>query len=276
VAEDEETVVAGRQGGAREARVAAAPKGARVVKLKSWDASNSRKTSFFTQHPESSPDTRKVMSTATNGTQVKGNPWDMTVGGGGGGGDYVCCPPGNFPGAIVAMFDVGFQPEKDMKTGTMTERRKLVMVFELNKKQPDGKPFVLAKKYTWSMNEKSNFYKDVVNITGARFKEGEKFNPLSLVSVPVMVNVTNTSNGEKTYHDISSVSQYPEGFPTPPEPTHEALAWSVMTGDPIPAGLEWVPFVYGKSIQALAEESAEWKKKANPAAATGNDDDPPY
>lgn len=222
------------------------------------------------------------MSTVTsNGSQAKltSNPWDMTVGGGGGGGDYACCPPGNFPGTIVGMFDVGHQSEKDLKSGTMTEKRKLVVVFELNKKQPDGKPFILTNKYTWSMNEKSHFFRDVTNIMGAKFKEGEKFNPLSLVSLAVMINVTNSQNGDKTYHNIGSVSQYPEGFPAPPPSTHESVAWTVMTGDPIPAGIDWVPFVYGKSIKTLAEESAEWKRKADTptvVVVAADDDEIPF
>jgi hypothetical protein len=96
--------------------------------------------------------------------------------------------------------------------GTTVEKRKLVIVFELAKKKPDGSPFVLAMRQTWSMHEKANFYKLVTNITGAKFKEGEKFNPLGLLALPVMVNVTNTSSGDKTYHDIGNVSQFPEGF----------------------------------------------------------------
>jgi hypothetical protein len=217
----------------------------------------------------------------TNGNKATSNPWDIPVGGGGAGGEYVCCPPGNFPGTIVGIFDIGYQAEKDMKTQTLVERRKVVLIYELAKKQPDGKPFVLAKRYTWSMNEKSNLYKDVTNITGARFKEGEKFNPLSLLGVPVMVNVTNTQSGEKTYHDITALSQFPEGF-TVPTPTHEQTAWSVCTNEPFPDGMEWLPFVYGKSIKTLAEESVEFKNRSDDPIATstasnpGTDDDIPF
>jgi hypothetical protein len=223
------------------------------------------------------------MSTVTSGTVSKApntpaNPWEMTVGGGGSGGDYVACPPGNFPGIMVGIFDIGHQEEKDMKTGTMVEKRKLVIVFELAKKKPDGSPFLLAMRQTWSMHEKANFYKLVTNITGAKFKEGEKFNPLGLLALPVMVNVTNTSSGDNTYHDIGNVSQFPEGF-TVPTPTHKPISWTVMSGTPFPDDMDWLPFVYGKSVKELVAMSAEARKRSGESADVIPDADldrPPF
>jgi hypothetical protein len=231
------------------------------------------------------------MSTATspnaNGVRnenIPADPWMMTVGGGGGGGDYVACPPGNFPGTLVGIFDIGHQEEKDMNTGGTVEKRKIVLAYELSKKKPDGSPFVLAQRQTWSMHEKANFYKLVTNITGAKFKEGEKFNPLSLLGLPVMVNVTNTTSGDKTYHDIGNISQFPEGFSVP-TPTHKPISWSVLIGIPFPDDLTWVPFIYGKSIKELAEASSEVKKRgsgngggspAPAASSSGVDDSIPF
>jgi hypothetical protein len=200
------------------------------------------------------------------------DPWTMEVGAGGSGSDYVCCPPCNSPGTIVGIFDIGHQSVQTKDKG-IQEVRKLVLVFELIKKRPDGKPFVMAKNYTWSMRDNSNFYALATGATGKKFKEGEKFNPLSLLGGPVMINVTNTQSGEKTYHDIDAIAQFPDGFPFP-TPIYPATSWSVMTGDGFPSGLDWLPYVYGKSIKALAEESAEWRKRgaqsqAQPPAGPG-------
>jgi hypothetical protein len=184
----------------------------------------------------------------------------MKVGGGGGAqGEYVLCPAGNYPGVIVGIFDIGWQKYTGFD-GTTREDRKLVLVFELAKKRPDGKPFILAERYTWSMNEKANFYKLVVNITGSRFRDGDNFDPRTLSGKPVMINVTNSQNGEKTYHNIGSASQFPEGFP-PPAATIAPILWSVATEEPLPVIADTFPFIYGQSIRSLADDSAEAKRR---------------
>lgn len=182
--------------------------------------------------------------------------WSMTVDRGcGGNGDYVCCPPGNHPGTIVGIFDVGTQNEQ-IKDAGMKPIHRLVVVFELTKKRPDGRPFILAKKYTWSMRDNSYLYKDVINITGHAFKDGEQFNPTSINGLPVLVAVSNSQPGDRSYHDVSSVARYPEGFPEI-APTHRPVSWSVLSDEPFPTGLDWLPYIYGKSVQDLANASVE-------------------
>lgn len=204
------------------------------------------------------------MATATTMPTTDEALWDMEVKKDSGSGDYVACPPGNFPATIVGLFDVGHQPETNDK-GANIEVRKLVLVFELAKKRPDGKPFILCQRYTWSMKDNSNFYKLASNVTGIKFVDGAKFNPLPLVGLPVMVSVTNTTSGDKTYHNVGSVAGFPEGFPAP-EPTLTPVRWTVLADAPFPDGLTWLPYVYGKSIKSLAEDSSEARKKAGYAA----------
>lgn len=207
------------------------------------------------------------MATATTAAPTANDVWSIEVKNGSGGGDYVLCPAGNHPGTIVGLFDIGHQDETNMK-GEPEQKRKLVLAYELAKKRPDGKPFVLAREYTWSMGEKANFYKDVVNVTGISFKEGDKFNPLTLMALPVMVSVKHTGGGEKTYHNVSAVTQFPEGFPAP-EPTIRPVAWSVLTGEPFPPGSDWLPFVFGQSIFEKAEQSREAKQRKAPQPVAG-------
>jgi hypothetical protein len=198
------------------------------------------------------------MATVTNANAHE--VWDMTAGGGNNGaGDYVACPPGNHPGTIVGLFDVGTREETSVKYGTKKVHR-LIMVFELVKKRPDGQPFVLARKYTRSLNPKSDLYKDICNLLGSKLKDGEHFNPAKLIGFPVLISVSNTQSGEKTYHDVTSYAQYPEGFP-PIAPTYPTVVWSVLTGEPFPQGHDWLPFIFGKSIKELAESSDEHRAR---------------
>ncbi len=112
------------------------------------------------------------------------------------------------------------------------------------------------------MRDSSNFYALVSGLLGKKLKDGEKFNPLSLLGGPCMVNVSNSQKGDKTYHNISAVTQFPDGFP-PPKAIHQPLSWSIMQGQPFPTGTEWFPYIYGKSIKQMADTSAEAKRRAN-------------
>jgi hypothetical protein len=190
---------------------------------------------------------------------VPGDPWEMEVGAGGSGGDYVLCPAGNYPANIVAMIDVGHQNEINDKGETYLSR-KLVVAYRLTKKRPDGKSFVLAERYTWSMKSNSNFYTLACGVTGQKFKDGEIFNPKSILGICCMVQVANSSgkkDASKTFHNITSVAQFPEGLPCPVVDS-PLLAWSVLEGKPLP-DVSWIPYVYGDSIPAMVESSKEWK-----------------
>lgn len=204
------------------------------------------------------------MSTATMTPTTTNDPWQMKVSTGGGG-DFVACPAGNHPGTIVGLFDIGTQDESYQ--GQAKQLRKLVLVYELARKKPDGKPFVLGEEFTWSLTEKAKFRKMVESVTGRKFKDGESYDPRQLVGAPVMVMVTNTQNGEKTYHNVASVSQFPDGFPAP-TPTYSSVVWSVLANEPWPAGLEWLPYIYGNAIKEMAEDCRERRGAIETAAGT--------
>jgi hypothetical protein len=185
------------------------------------------------------------------------DPFEMTVPAAGQG-DFEPCPPGNHVGTIVALFDVGTH-EEDYK-GKLKENRVMVVCFELQKQKKDGKHFMLSKSYTMSMGDKANWYKLVTGITARKFKEGEKFTARSMLGTPCMILVTNETktvdNKEKTYVNIESIGQFPDGFPVPTD-YRPPVVWSVYYGTPLP-DTSWVPHVYGQSIKAMVEESKEF------------------
>lgn len=194
------------------------------------------------------------------------DPWSMEVTTGGGG-EYELCPPGNYPGCICAMIDVGSHDAND-KDGKPYQRRLLVLAYELSEKKKNGEPFILAERYTWSMSNNSNFYTLAVNLTGPK-KEGERFDPRSLLGMYVMVQVTNqqtSKNGKtKTYHNIGTVAQFPKGLPFP-QTVRKPIAWSVMQNEP-PPDTSWLPYVYGESVSKMIEASHEFHAGKVPATA---------
>lgn len=229
------------------------------------------------------------MSTATavNGPATD-DVWGMEVKPDSGGGEYVLCPSGNYPSTIVGLFDVGHQPETN-SDGEAYEARKLVVVFELQEQRPDGKPFLLAERYTWSMKSNSNFYSLASNLTGKSFAEGDKFDPRTLLGMTVMVQVVHKDGKAKkdgktkTYHNVGSITQYPKGLPKPAA-TIAPVVWSALSGQSLP-DVSWAPHVYGSSIRDLVQTSREYKAgkvpslgdapSASPAASAQEDDDAP-
>src|SRR5262249_50079316 len=155
---------------------------------------------------------------------------------------------------IVGVFNVGTQ-----EIPHQGETRRvvcLVLVFELVETRPDGRPFVLAQRYTWSLHEKAAFNKVATAVTGRKFVEGDILNVLDLLKRPVMVQVSSQGSDGKTYHRVEGVGAFPKGFGAP-TPTHKPIAWTVLDGKPLPRGLEWIPWVYGKSLATMAAESDE-------------------
>jgi hypothetical protein len=188
------------------------------------------------------------------------DPWEMETTVSGGGGEWELCPAGNYPANIVGLIDVGLH-EREGDKGPY-EARQFVVVMESQKKTSKGHNFLFSKMFTWSMRDNSNWYKTVSSLTGRKFSEGEKFNPKSLLGMPVFVNITQSDvekNGKKkTYHNVENITAYPEGFP-PPTNYRPPVTWSVREGTPRP-DFSWVPMVYGKDISKLVSESKEFKQ----------------
>jgi hypothetical protein len=185
----------------------------------------------------------------------------------GGENNYELCPSGNHPGAIVGLFDVGHHEAKSDK-GEPYSRRELILCYEIAKKKADGKPFILGQRYTWSLRDNSTFYKIVAGVRGTAPAEGEKLDPRQLIGTPILVQVAHkvvkSEKGEKTYHNVASVSQYPEGL-APYQVQTPSVAWSVAEGRPF-QNLDWLPWVYGQSIEDWAKESEEGRSGKFPTS----------
>jgi hypothetical protein len=187
------------------------------------------------------------------------DPWLMVVPAAGMA-DYVLCPPGNYPGTISSVIDIGHQPNKFAKEGSNEEVRQLVLVFELVERQPDGKPFLLSLLLRWSLHEKANFFKIASGVTGRTFREGDRFSPEELKGGAVLVLVGNAPTGEKVYHRVESAAAYPKGMPVP-TPVYPTYSYSIVTGGPFHPPYP-IPFIFGEPIEKLLADSREAKARA--------------
>ena len=132
--------------------------------------------------------------------------------------DFEVPPRGAIPARICAMIDVGTHEARTMK-GEVYDRKTLILGFELTKKNKEGKPFFMTKHYTLSLDLKSNLFSIVKALNGEP-KIGDKLNPAWIANKPCLLQISHevkTKKGkERTYANIDSVGEPPEGVITPP------------------------------------------------------------
>jgi len=130
------------------------------------------------------------------------------------------------------------------------EKEKVALCFELADIMHDGRPFMLSKMYTASLNEKANLRKDLESWRGRKFTEEEikGFDIEALLGVQVYLNLTHETKNNKTYANISSMVKLPAGFPP-----------ITRTGQKVP---EW--------LKKLAEKGMAMAEFGAPPAETNN------
>lgn len=104
--------------------------------------------------------------------------------------------------------------------GKPTYSRKILISFELlgDDKQSDGKPFVISRRFTASLNEKSALRAFVESWQSRRLgpqdlKSG--FEPAALLGRYGLVTIVHTERDGKLYANIQSISALPKGMPLP-------------------------------------------------------------
>jgi hypothetical protein len=83
------------------------------------------------------------------------------------GGDFEPAPEGLFAAVCVDVCDLGLLPTR------WGERHKVKIVWELSPEMADGRRYIISKRYTASLHEKSNLYKDLVSWRGRPFSKDQ-------------------------------------------------------------------------------------------------------
>lgn len=185
--------------------------------------------------------------------------------------NYTPCPEGSYQGAIVRVYYVGTQI--NTYNPTYKPQGKLVLVFELDEPTPEGNGnYRLSKTVSMALGDKSGMYKLFKPVLGSSYpQEGQSWNPESLLSLKVMVNVAHTVKNDKTYVDISSLGRIPRGM-APFTPEADEFCWSY--DDPPREGIpQWVQDLAAKccelngGIPTLVNTAKASPAPANPATA---------
>lgn len=174
------------------------------------------------------------------------------------GGSFELAPAGNHLATCVKIIDLGTQ--KIEWEGTIKQQRKIQVFWELpGETMEDGRPFLVAKRYTLSSHEKSTLRKDLEAWRGRPFKESD-FGPGGFVirkvlGIPCMVQVVHNSRGDKTYANVASVGSLPKGM-QPQDPINETVYFSLEPDEFDRQVFEAIPDHFQNIIQSSPEYHA--------------------
>jgi len=125
--------------------------------------------------------------------------------------------PGTYGAVCTRVIDLGTQPVQ--WEGETKHQRKVSIQWELDENMPDGRPFVINRKFTVSMHEKAALRIFLKGWRGRDFTNDELngFNPVKLIGVPCMLSLV--ANGD--FVNVASASKLPKGMTplTPKNPT---------------------------------------------------------
>lgn len=92
----------------------------------------------------------------------------------------------------------------------------------------DGKEVnrTVSKRYSKSLNPKSNLRKDLRAWRGREFTDEElkRFDMCNILGAPCQIQIVNTNSNGKVYSNIAAIMNLPKGMPKP-TPTEEKIYW---------------------------------------------------
>jgi len=119
--------------------------------------------------------------------------------------EYPLCPDGLHAAVLVDAVDLG---KLESPWGA---KHKLSLVFETQTLDEDGKPFILAKRYNWSLHEKSNLRKDLERFRGLKFTLEELTEGVDLeayIGMSCQILVVHNETEDRVFANIESVLPY--------------------------------------------------------------------
>ncbi|MFZ2414143.1 MAG: hypothetical protein WAW16_07985 [Candidatus Cryosericum sp.] len=166
-------------------------------------------------------------------------------------------PAGTHVARCYGVIDLGTQYSE--KFGKWAN--KIMIQFELPADpMDDGRPSVISKKYTLSLNDKASLRKDLESWLGRPVTAREEHDgfPLgSMLGTACLLSILHSENAEKAYAYIAGVMSVPEGMIVP-DAVNSVVLYDIEGGeDAVYAKLpDW--------IKNLIQQSREFKGDKEP------------
>ena len=170
-----------------------------------------------------------------------------------GGSNIAPVPEGVYQAVCVAIYDLGTQfSEKFGKSS-----HQCLVVWEIGDEritfEKDGQkydlPRTVVKKYTMSLNEKSNLRKDLQSWRGKAFSPEELcgFDITRLLNANCMIQIIHSKTDTKTYANIASIMPLYKGMEKR-KPEQEPVIYQI--GEKIPDGTpKWIADMIADSVE---------------------------
>lgn len=122
-------------------------------------------------------------------------------------------PTGVHQGVCVDVVDMG---DLEVKwNGQSKKQHKIRIVWQIDEAMAeDGRRFIVQKRYTASLHEKSNLRKELEAWRGRAFTDDElkAFDLEKLIGVNCFLNVVHTAKEGKTYANVASIMPLKKGM----------------------------------------------------------------
>lgn len=117
----------------------------------------------------------------------------------------VCCDVRD-----LGILDVTWQ-------GKQKKQHKILVSWQIDETRDDGKPFLVSRRYTLSLHEKSGLRKDLEAWRGRAFTPAEEsqFDVEVLIGKGCLLNIIHNESGGDTYANVAAVMALPRGMPFP-------------------------------------------------------------
>lgn len=165
-------------------------------------------------------------------------------------------PTGVHQAVCVDVVDLGVL--KTTWQGVEKSQHKVNLAWQIAEDREDGKPFLVFKRYTLSLHEKSGLRKDLESWRGKPFTRAEEagFDVESVIGANCLLNVTHRQVADKTYANVTSVNPLMKGMKPihardyvrkcerTPEQASQAAAQTYDEMNPPPLTDDDIPFVW--------------------------------
>lgn len=132
---------------------------------------------------------------------------------GGSGTTFKPAPAGVHTAVCCDVVDMGLL--EVTYAGQTKKQHKVRLVWQIEELMDDGKPFIVQKRYTLSLHEKSNLRLDLQSWRGRAFTDDELrgFDLEKLIGINCMLNVVHTQKAGETYANVTAVMPLKKGMP---------------------------------------------------------------
>jgi hypothetical protein len=162
---------------------------------------------------------------------------------------FTPAPEGVHQAVCVDVIDKGMHPNK-FNPGK--DQRKIDVAWQINERRDDGKPYLVYKRYTLSLNEKATLRHDLESWRGKAFTSDEErgFDVETIIGHNCLINVQHNVSGDRTYANVKAVMPLAKGMQKMAAEGYERKAAETQTenadheeiGAPTPVTDDDIPF----------------------------------